>query len=223
VRLPNTKSDADARSLLVKGCKELGINVNDDQTDLFLTYLALMQRWSKKLNLTKILDDHEIVRKHFLDAMTAFKAIEILPGQRIMDVGSGAGIPGIPVKILQPTIGLTLVEPSQKKAAFLRTACGALKQNGVRILTDPVEAIASRIEHHGAYDHLLVRAMTLSRRRLEILAKLLDLHGDILLYQGRRLTLDHLPSSLCTRREISFILPGGTDQRRLIVLGHSTN
>ena len=223
MRLANTKSDAEVRSVLVKGCRELGIYISDDQTNLFITYLTLLQQWGKKLNLTKILDELGIARKHFLDAATAFKAIEVLPGQRIMDVGSGAGIPGIPVKIIQPAIELTLVEPSQKKAAFLRTACGTLKLNGVKILTDTMEAVANGIEHQGAYDHLLVRALTLSSRRLEILARLLGRHGDILLFQSRRLTIGGLPASLSSRQEMNFILPGGTEQRRLIVLGRSTN
>jgi 16S rRNA (guanine527-N7)-methyltransferase len=224
VKVPNKRLDAQVRSFLIEGCRQLGINLNDDQATLFLTYLALLRRWGKRLNLTKILDEHEIVRKHFLDAITAFKAIEIRSGQRIMDVGSGAGIPGVPIKIIQPTIELTLVEPSQKKTAFLRTVCGELKQSGLKILTSPIEVVAKEIGHRGAYDHLLVRALTLSAQRLKALASLLGPQGDILLFQGqRRPPLDTLPDRLQLRREISFLLPGGTDQRRLIVLARSSS
>ncbi len=218
VKLPNKRSDV--RSFLIEGCRQLGIDLKEDQTARFLTYLMLLQRWGKKLNLTKILDEREIVTKHFLDALSAFQAIEIRPGQRVMDVGSGAGIPGIPIKFIQPAIELTLVEPSQKKAAFLRTVCGALRQRGVKVLTSPIETVASKIGHQGAYDHILVRALALPPQRFKVLARLLGPQGDILLFQGRkRIGLDDLPDGLRPQREISLTLPRSTDQRRLVVLG----
>lgn len=218
MRLPNKESDA--RSLLIKGCRQLGVDLKEDQTARFLTYLMLLQRWGKKLNLSAILDEREIVTKHFLDALTAFQAIEIRPGQRVMDVGSGAGIPGIPIKLIQPAIELTLVEPSQKKAAFLHTVCGALGQRGVKVLTSPIETVASEIEHQGVYDHVLVRALALPPQRFKVLARLLSPQGDLLLFQGqKRRTFDDLPDGLRPQREISLTLPQGTDQRRLVVLG----
>lgn len=218
MRLPNKSSDV--RSLLIKGCRQLGIDLKEDQTARFLTYLMLLQRWGKKLNLSAILDAHGIVTKHFLDALTAFQAIEIQPGQQVMDVGSGAGIPGIPIKLIQPAIELTLVEPSQKKAAFLRTVCGALGQRGVTILTSPIETVASKIGYQGAYDHVLVRALALSPPKFKALVRLLGPQGDLLLFQGqKRRAFDSLPGGLRPRREISLTLPGGTDQRRLVVLG----
>ena len=218
VRLPSKRSDA--RALLVEGCRQLGIDLKEDQTARFLTYLMLLQRWGKKLNLSAILDTRGIVIKHFLDALTAFQAIKIQPGQQVMDVGSGAGIPGIPIKLIQPAIELTLVEPSQKKAAFLHAVCGVLKQRGVKILASPIETVAGEIGHQGAYDHILVRALALSPQGFKALARLLGPQGDLLLFQGRKRTaLDNLPGGLRPRREISLTLPGSTDQRRLVVLG----
>lgn len=218
--MPNKKSDV--RSLLIEGCRQLGMDLKEDQTAHFLTYLMLLQRWGKKLNLTKILDERGIVTKHFLDALTAFQAIEIRSGQRVMDVGSGAGIPGIPIKLIQPAIELTLVEPSQKKAAFLRTVCGELKQRGVKVLTSPIETVANEVGHQGAYDHILVRALALPSQRFKALVRLLGPQGDILLFQGRkRRAFDDLPGGLRPQREISLTLPGGTDQRRLVVLARS--
>jgi len=204
---------------LIEGCRQLGIDLKEDQTAHFLTYLMLLQRWGKKLNLTAILDARGIVTKHFLDALSAFQAVEIRPGQRVMDVGSGAGIPGIPIKLIQPAIELTLVEPSQKKAAFLRTVCGTLGQRGVKILTSPIKTIANEVVHQGAYDHALVRALSLSPQGFKALARLLNPQGDLLLFQGqKRRAFDDLPGGLRPRREISLTLPGSTDQRRLVVL-----
>jgi len=226
VKLPCSKSGAklpdnrDVRSFLIEGCRQLGINLEEGQADDFLTYLALLQQWGKKLNLTKILDERGIVIKHFLDALSCFQAIEIRPGQRVIDVGSGAGIPGIPIKIIQPAIELTLVEPSQKRAAFLRTVCGALRHRGVKVAASPIETLASGIGYQERFDHVLVRALALPPKRFGILASLLGPQGEILLFRGQKQAgYDHLPEGLRAKREIDLTLPQSTDHRRLVVLG----
>jgi 16S rRNA (guanine(527)-N(7))-methyltransferase RsmG len=211
--------EADVRSLLIDGCRQMGIDLKGDRADLFLTYLLLLQKWGKKLNLTKILDDREIVIKHFLDALSAFLAIEIQPNHRVMDVGSGAGIPGIPLKIVQPEIELTLVEPTLKKAAFLRTVCGALKLGTVKVLTRTVENLAGETEHRGEYDHVLVRALAVPPKRLSVLAGLLRPAGDLLLFKGNKgREVGHGLRHLRVEQEINLTLPHSREPRRLLVL-----
>ena len=141
--------------MLVEGCGQMGIHLNEAQIEEFIAYLKLLLRWGAKLNLTKILNEKEIVIKHFLDALSAFRAIEILPKQRIMDVGSGAGIPGIPIKIVQPAVRLTLLEPTQKKAAFLRTVCGSLKHREVTVLVQTAESAAHRLRSASVSNRLV--------------------------------------------------------------------
>ena len=136
-----------------------------------------------------------------------------------MDVGSGAGIPGILIKIIQPAIELTLVEPSQKRAAFLRTVCGALRQKGVKVVASPIEALAS-IGHQKRFDHILVRALALPPKRFQVLASLLGPRGNILLFRGQKQPRHgHLPDGLRVKGEVDLILPQSTDQRRLVVVG----
>ena len=201
------------------GCRQLGIHLTSDQAVLFLTYLELLQRWGRKLNLTAIRGEHEMIRRHFLDALTAFQVIEFRSGQRVMDIGSGAGIPGIPIRLIQPAVELTLVEPSQKKAAFLRTVCGKLKLEGVTVLTDTVEKLAEEVRQQGVYDHLLVRALAPTPRRLRAFAGLMKPGGDLLLFQGPKpVDLGDLPPGLKPQRTVRLTLPGGPDQRRLVVL-----
>lgn len=130
-----------AESLLKKGLDELSLDYNVEQLRAFMTYLSELKRWNKAYNLTSLKTDEDIVIKHFLDSLLYLRAIP--EGEiSVMDVGSGAGFPGIPMKIMRPEIKMHLLEPSRKKAGFLRHV--------IRILgLDVVEVIERRIEDVG--------------------------------------------------------------------------
>ena len=106
--------------LLKDGLRKLGISAGEEAIGAFLLYLEELKKWNRAHNLTSITDDREIVIKHFLDSALFLEAVHGR-GRRIADVGSGAGFPGIPLKILRPDLEISLIEPSGKKCAFLRT------------------------------------------------------------------------------------------------------
>jgi 16S rRNA (guanine527-N7)-methyltransferase len=128
----------ESAELLRKGIAALGIRHTEKEISLFLTYLEELKKWNQAYNLTGLKKDEDIVVKHFLDSLLFCK---VFPGgvKKAADIGSGAGFPGIPIKIVNPGLKLFLVEPPKKKTIFLRHICGKLG------LTD-TEVIDARIE-----------------------------------------------------------------------------
>jgi 16S rRNA (guanine527-N7)-methyltransferase len=142
-------SDKNLNELIKEGLIELGITSSKEKIDAFMVYLSELKRWNKAYNLTALKKDEDIIIKHFLDSLLYLKAMpneEITPvrdkslsGVKVADVGSGAGFPGIPIKIIRPEIEMYLIEPSRKKSAFLRHI---IKELGLK----KIEVIEKRIE-----------------------------------------------------------------------------
>lgn len=129
-------------TLIVKGLNELAIAYSHGQINSFLTYLTELKKWNKAYNLTSLKTDEDIIIKHFLDSLLYLKAMP--DGEiSVMDVGSGAGFPGIPIKILRSEIMMYLVESSRKKAVFLRHVIKALGLDSIEVVEKRVEDLES--------------------------------------------------------------------------------
>lgn len=113
----------DIREELIVRAKEIGVKVTPDQANQFQIYLDMLLERNEVMNLTAITDPHEAVIKHFVDSMTLLKAVEIKKGAKLIDVGTGAGFPGLPVKIMRPDIELTLLDGLNKRLKFLSEVC----------------------------------------------------------------------------------------------------
>ncbi len=111
--------------LLESGLAQLGIAPGRQTIGKFMLYLSELKKWNRAYNLTAIREDRQIIIKHFLDSALYLKAVEGR-GANIADVGSGAGFPGVVLKLLHPDLSVTLIEPSWKRAAFLRHIAGRL-------------------------------------------------------------------------------------------------
>lgn len=124
--------------LIVKGLNELAISYSQEQIKAFMTYLTELKKWNKAYNLTSLKTDEDIIIKHFLDSLLYLK---VMPEGAIsvMDVGSGAGFPGIPIKIIRPEIAMYLVEPTRKKAAFLKHIISILRLDNIEVVEKRVE------------------------------------------------------------------------------------
>ena len=101
---------------MIQGAKELGLTLGEDQVGQFLTYSELLKKWNKQFNLTSIEDDKGIIILHFLDSLTLVPLME--EGEDVLDIGSGAGLPGLPMKIMRPDLKMTLLEAREKKVFF---------------------------------------------------------------------------------------------------------
>lgn len=143
--------------LLLKGANELGIDLTEEKLRLFSVYLKDLKKWNRAYNLTAIRDDKDIVIKHFIDSLSYLKAIPVRKGLKVIDIGTGAGFPGIPIKICHPEIILTLVDSSMKKTLFLKHICRALGLENVEIIQKRAEGL---MEVFGSsFDVLVTRAL----------------------------------------------------------------
>ncbi len=145
-------------SLLKKGLFELGFSPSHEQVHAFLTFLSELKKWNRAYNLTSLKKDEDIIVKHFLDSALYLKAVpraeKIL---KLADIGTGAGFPGIPIKILWPETDVTLLEPLRKKTAFLRHIVNTLPFNdGITVLEKRIETLEKKYER--SFDCILSRA-----------------------------------------------------------------
>ena len=105
--------------LIVDSTKEIGLTIEDARVEQFIRYLTRIIEWNKTINLTAIVEPREIIIKHFIDSLAALVAINFPEQALVLDVGSGGGFPGIPLKIMRPDLQLVLIEPVQKNVPFL--------------------------------------------------------------------------------------------------------
>jgi 16S rRNA (guanine527-N7)-methyltransferase len=144
--------------LLTRGADALGLRLGPDQIAAFRLYREELARWSARLNLTALRTAEEVVRAGFLDSLACLPLVP--PGAlRVVDVGSGAGFPALPLKLLRPDLSLTLVEASRKKATFLQHMARRLGLAGIRVIQARAEVVARDPREAGAYDLGLARAV----------------------------------------------------------------
>ena len=147
--------------VLLKGIRRLGFDLGDDQVLLFQRYFQELADWNKRTNLTAIIGDREVQAKHFLDSLTVSLAIpeNVTAKGTLMDVGSGAGFPGLPLRILWPGLRVTLVESVGKKAAFLRHITDTLGLEGVEVNCQRAETLAHDPHLRETFDVVVSRAV----------------------------------------------------------------
>jgi 16S rRNA (guanine527-N7)-methyltransferase len=148
----------DTMERLIAGASELGIHLDLRQVELFQQYYDELVEWNHRVNLTSIIDYEEVQMKHFLDSLTAAPLIDN-KSSRVIDIGSGAGFPGVPLKLALPGIELTLVESVKKKTAFLIHLVEILDLDRVEIVAGRAETLAHGGDHRERYDVALSRGV----------------------------------------------------------------
>jgi len=162
----------------------LRIELTPKQESAFERYSEALISWNERFNLTAITDPINIETKHFLDSMTCLQVMGAPNLARVVDAGTGAGFPGLPLKILYPQMKLTLVESMGKKVEFCRHVIEALDLTGVELIHDRVENVGHKEEHRQLYDWALARAVATMPVLVEYLLPLLRVGGVAVIQKG---------------------------------------
>jgi 16S rRNA (guanine527-N7)-methyltransferase len=168
--------------LLQSGAARLGLALTDKQLDLFETYYRHLISWNQQVNLTTITGYDTVQSRHFLDSLTVALAFDSLThkGTRLLDVGAGAGFPGLPLGIAFPEIRVTLLEATGKKVEFLRHVISALNLNNVSVINGRAEEIAHQPVYREQFDIVTARALAELPALLELTLPFCRLRGRII-------------------------------------------
>lgn len=178
--------------LLVRGCAQLGIPLSERQVEQFRLYFELLADWNQKINLTAIDDLEGVQTKHFLDCLTGLPLIrEELGGNgkptqtiRAIDVGAGAGFPGLPLKIAWPELKLVLLDGTGKKVRFLQDVVAALKLTQVEVVQGRAEEVGHDEGYRGQFDLVTARAVARLNTLVEYLLPFTRQGGYVVAYKG---------------------------------------
>jgi 16S rRNA (guanine527-N7)-methyltransferase len=164
--------------------KTFDITLTQKQIQQFGQFEWLLLEWNQKHNLTAVREPQLIRERHFLDSLTCMNVMGDLNGRFVIDVGTGAGFPGLALKIMFPEMKLTLVESVQKKTRFLQAAVETLQMRDVQVLADRIENVGKMDAHRGQYDWAVARALADMQVLVEYLLPLCKVGGSMLAQKG---------------------------------------
>jgi len=211
--------------LVQDAARLFNVHLNGGQMAALTTFERELLAWNEKHNLTAIRDPEGIRTKHFLDSFSCVLAWKEQPPRKLIDVGTGAGFPGLPLKILHPAMRLTLVESIGKKADFCRHIVEILNLEGVEVLTARAEDVGQLPKERESYDWAVARAVALLPALAEYLLPLLKVGGTMLAQKGQSGPEEAHKAEKAfkilggrTRQLIPVTLPGVVEERYLIVV-----
>ncbi len=222
---------SDWQRMIRDAASRLGVAVSPAATEMFAIHAREMLRWNQKINLTAITDPAAVAVKHFVDAVAALRVLP--PGGRLLDVGSGAGFPGIPLKIVRPALAVTLVDASRRKVSFLNHLIRTLALEQTVARHARVEALAADRQHAGPYDVVISRAFADLAGFVAVGLPLLAPGGRLVALKGRAVEAEVAALAAVGRspepgaprtlprldiRIDTFALPPSGDRRAIVVL-----
>ncbi|HKL78829.1 MAG TPA: 16S rRNA (guanine(527)-N(7))-methyltransferase RsmG [Mobilitalea sp.] len=213
--------------LFLKGLKALDINLEETQIVQFMEYYELMIKWNKVMNLTAITNIEDVVQKHFLDSLSIVKVFR--PShEKVLDMGTGAGFPGIPMKIAFPEIKVVLIDSLKKRINFLQEVIDNLKLKNISVIHGRAEDYGQDVKYREKFDICVSRAVAKLPTLSEYCLPYVKLGGFFISYKSGQI-IEELRSTENAIRILgaelgqvhSFILPG-TDIERSLVTIHKT-
>lgn len=202
----------DLQAQLDKGCAELQLQLSDQQKNQLLDYLALLQKWNKVYNLTSVRDPQGMLTRHILDSLSL---IPYLHCNSLLDVGSGAGLPGIPVAICFPQMAVTLLDSNIKKTRFLQQVKAELKLNNVTVIHGRVEQLTLP-----KFEVITARAFATIAEIIDLAARHCDDAGSLVLMKGvyPEQELPSVGGGFTLKDVIALNVPGDQAERHLVRL-----
>ena len=171
------------RECIRNGIQQFGISIDDRRVDQFAVYIHELERWNARINLTAITDPHAIAVKHIIDSVIPVQ--DIPPESSLIDIGSGGGFPGIPLKIMMPSLSVTLIDASRKKVNFLKQVKRLLNLDATCIIHARAQDIAGDQNYRQSYDIAISRAFSHLEEFVTLAAPFLKPGGAIIAMKGR--------------------------------------
>ncbi len=165
--------------------QEIGYNLQEEQLEQFFTYKELLIEWNKKMNLTAIEQEEDIITKHFIDSLSI--ASYIPDTTKIIDIGTGAGFPGIPLKILKKDLSITLLDSLNKRITFLEEVIRNLSLENIQAVHARAEELAHKEEYREQYDIAVSRAVAPMHTLLEYMLPYVKIGGKCICMKGPNL------------------------------------
>ncbi|MGZ8240463.1 MAG: 16S rRNA (guanine(527)-N(7))-methyltransferase RsmG [Methylobacter sp.] len=196
------------RKILVDDIHSINLSISEDKIELLLAFIKLIEKWNKAYNLTAVRDREEMVRLHLLDSLAIIPYIE---GKRVIDIGTGAGLPGIPLAVYLPETRFTLLDSNAKKTRFVQQAVLELKLKNVEVCHNRVE----KYHPEKNFNTAITRAFAGLSDIVELTAHLLARDGVLLAMKGRRPDSE-LEQVSAKKMVIPLRVPGVESERCLI-------
>lgn len=170
--------------LMTKAANSVGMDFDHEKYEKFMKYKELLKQWNKKVNLTAITDDEDIIKKHFIDSIKAFSQDEFKKAQTIIDVGTGAGFPGLPIAIMRDDVKVTLLDSLNKRINFLDIVIGELKLNNISTIHKRAEDGGRDINLREKFDIATSRAVANMSVLSELCLPYVKLNGNFIALKG---------------------------------------
>lgn len=210
----------DNLKLLINGAAALGVSLSDQAAHAFDIYLHELLKWNAKINLTAIAGERDIVIKHFLDSLAFARGFDVSAPVRLLDIGAGAGFPGIPLKIAFPSLEVELLDSVAKKVSFMSHVCRTLDLSGIRCIHGRAEDVARQPEFVGFFDVVALRAVTENEAALKLALPFLKKGGRVVMSRSpeemRQIDERISDYSIAAREEL--ILPGSNLRRTILAI-----
>lgn len=202
------------RNTILQGAAQLKVPLSEPQTKQMLAYIDLLLRWNKVYNLTAVRDADAMLTQHILDSVAV---VPHIPPGRLLDVGSGPGIPGVPIAIAEPERLVSMLDSNTKKAAFIRQAAGALGLNNVSVYSLRVEDWRPSER----FQVVISRAFAELRLFVQWCGHLIDTGGVLAAMKGRypKDEIERLPAGFEVRHVVRLNVPGLEAERHLVLIG----
>jgi 16S rRNA (guanine527-N7)-methyltransferase len=216
-------SQEDLQARFIQTLHQLAPAITEQQVEQFFLYRQLLLEWNERFNLTAITNPGEILVKHFLDSLSLLSAFH-RDEAHVLDLGAGAGFPGLPLKIVRPAWRVVLMEATGKKVTFLRHIIETLGLRGVEAVHGRAEELAHQPFYRGAFDLVTARAVAALPTLLEYAAPFCRVGGRMVFPKKGDLAAELARGNIAARRlgaalvnDVTVTLPGLGDGRRLLV------
>ena len=215
-------------NLMIDYGKEIDIVFTEEQLEQFYKYMNLLIEWNEKINLTAIIEPKEIILKHFIDSLTILKYVN--DNEKMLDVGTGAGFPGIPIKIMNENIEITLLDSLNKRINFLNEVINKLKLKNISAIHSRVEDYGKNNKYREKYDIVTSRAVANLATLSEYMLPMLKIKGKSICMKGSDIkeevknskrAIDILGGEIVNIEEL--VLPKSDNRRNLIIIEKKKN